>query len=54
MIFCAVISVAGAVVTQTCIVPKGPGGGGSSKKPRAFDLEGVAGDDNDDNDSIVQ
>lgn len=53
MIFCAVISVAGAVVTQTCIVPKGPGGS-SSKKPRAFDLEGVAGDDNEDNDSIVQ
>lgn len=47
MIFCAVISVAGAVVTQTCIVPK-------SKKPRAFDLEGVAEDDHDDNDSIVQ
>lgn len=51
MIFCAAISVAGAVVTQTCIAPKGAG---SSKKPRAFDLEGVAGDDNEDNDSIVQ
>ena len=49
MIFCAVISVAGAVVTQTCIVPKS-----TAKKPRAFDLEGVADDNNEDSDSIVQ
>lgn len=51
MIFCAAISVAGAVLTQTCIPPKGD----DSKLRPLLDVEGLqSGDDSDDNDSIVQ
>lgn len=47
MVFCAVISVFGAVVTQTCITPK------EAVIARLLDVEGAR-DDDDDNDSIVQ
>jgi len=52
MIFCASISVAGAVLTQTCITPKSK----NSNTRALLDLEGIDGDgsQDDDNDSIVQ
>jgi hypothetical protein len=46
MVFCAVISVFGAVVTQTCITPK------EELTARLLDVEDAEGED--DNDSIVQ
>jgi len=52
MIFCAAISVAGAVLTQTCITPKSK----NSNTRALLDLEGIDddGSHDDDTDSIVQ
>lgn len=54
MIFCAAISVAGAVLTHTCITPKNTNK--NSKHHALLDFEDAESDGNndDDDDSIVQ